>query len=125
MQAVFNASRAVDGDDDPKRYTSAAAEGTVGISVKGSGGRLYGATVEVTSATQYWFMVFDKATAPVNTDVPIYRKRLTANGSVDLPSWISDRGLGCKNGIGIALSSTSGTLTLAVAADMLVALHYR
>lgn len=125
MEGVFIAARAADNSNDPSRYTSAAAEGTAGIAVKTTPGRVYGATVEVISATQYWFMVFDKATAAINGDTPIYRKRLSANGSVDLPSWISDRGLGCTKGISFALSSTSGTLTLAVAADMLVAAHYK
>ena len=132
MNAIFLAARAADNSNDPTRYTSQAAEGTTVITLKagaaapnGNRGRLYGATIEITSATQYWFMVFDSATAPTNGAIPIYRKRLTPNGSVDLPPWLALFGLAASLGLYVAISSTAPTLTLAAAADLLLTAHYK
>ena len=108
---------------DPLRYSSSAAEGTAGRVIKASEGKFYRARVEGLSATQYWFMVFDKTTAPVNGDTPIYRHRLNANSGENVILF-EDAGLYCALGIGVAISSTSGTLTLAVANDMLLTAHY-
>lgn len=126
MNSIWLAARAANGEPDPLRYTSAAAEGNAAaVLLKNGPGRLYGATVEIISATQYWLHVIDKATTPVGGEVPIYRKRLTPNGSVDLPPWLSLFGIYCANRIYLAISSTAPTTTFAVANDMLVTAHYR
>lgn len=56
-----------------------------------------------------WLMVFDKATAAVNTDVPILRARVSGGfASIDLGLY----GIECASGIAVAVSTTIGTLTL-------------
>jgi hypothetical protein len=103
--------------DNFKRATSGVAAGTAGIVISSKPGRFYKGVYENGSATAYFLQIFDKATAPVNTDVPIYEKRLPASGEVEIDEVLIN-GLACTLGIGIAISSTAGTLTLAVANDL-------
>lgn len=121
---IFPIARSNNCDNDWSRTVAAAAVGTAGILLKGAPGRLARMRAENISATQYWLMVFSKATAPVNNDVPIYRHRLNANSgeSIDLTGV---GGIYGALGLGIAISSTSGVLTLAVAADLLYEAHWK
>lgn len=117
MIGIFKLARAKKGDDDPTQATSAAAKfGTTGIVLKSTPGRLYLLHVMNVSATPYWVMLFDKASAPVNGDTPVVRRRLAASSEVVID--LSEFGWAFPNaGIGLAISSTDGTLTLAVALD--------
>jgi hypothetical protein len=103
--------------DNFQRSTSGVAAGTAGVSISTKPGRFYRAVVENGAATAYFVQVFDKATAAVNADVPIWEERLAVSGEckIDLTNV---NGLPCLNGISIAISSTAGTLTLAVANDI-------
>lgn len=103
--------------DNFKRSTSGVAAGTAGVAISTKPGRFYRALVENGAATAYYVQVFDKASAPVNTDVPIYEKRLAVSGECEI-DLTNVNGLPCANGIGLAISSTPGTLTLAVANDI-------
>lgn len=100
-----------------KRATSGTAAGTTGISISTKPGRFYRGVFQNSSATKYYVQIFDKASAPVNTDVPIYAKTLAANGEVEI-DLTNVNGILCTLGIGIAISSTSGVLTLALATDL-------
>ena len=103
--------------DGFKRSTSGVAAGTAGVIISAKPGRFYRAVVQNGAATAYFVQVFDKATAPVNTDVPIYSKRLPVSGECEID--LTDiNGLPVTAGIGIAISSTAGVLTLAVATDI-------
>ena len=105
---------------DGFRFTSSGtAAGTAGIVIgtAGKAGRLYRLTVQNGSATAYYVQVFNKATAPVNTDVPIFVRRLAVSSELDV-DLSAVGGLVCPLGIGIAISSTPGVLTLAVATDI-------
>lgn len=103
--------------DQFQRSTSGVAAGTAGISISTKPGRFYRAVVENGAATAYYVQIFDKATAPVNTDVPIWEQRLPVSGEVAI-DMVNVNGLPCVNGIGMAISSTPGTLTLAIATDI-------
>lgn len=115
---IFPIARAANGDNDPQRTSSAAKVGTAGILLKSSGGRLYRLDVVNVAATAYYLMVFNKATAPANGDTPVWRRRLPVSSELALD--LGAFGLACPLGIGFAISSTDGTLTLAVADDI----HY-
>jgi hypothetical protein len=103
--------------DNFKRSVSFTAAGTAGIVISAKPGRFYRCTAENTGVTAYFLQVFDSATAPVNAAVPIYQERLPASGEAKID--LSDvNGWPCVTGISIAISSTAGVLTLAVAADL-------
>jgi hypothetical protein len=103
--------------DSFKRATSGVAVGTAGISISSKPGRFYRAVVENGGATAYYLQVFDKATAAINADVPVYEKRLAASGECEL-DLVNVNGVPCLNGISLAISTTPGTLTLAAATDV-------
>lgn len=103
--------------DNFRRATSGTAAGTAGIVISAKPGRVYRVVAQNGSATAYFLQIHDKATAPVNTEVPIYVKRLPVSGECEI-DLTTINGLPVRNGLGIAISSTSGTLTLAVANDL-------
>jgi outer membrane protein assembly factor BamB len=103
---------------DFTRSTSGTAVGTAGVLLVGSKlGRLYRLNVQNAGATAYFVQVFDTLLAPVNTAVPIWSRRLASSSELDV-SFTPENGLYFANGLGIAISSTAGTLTLAVANDI-------
>lgn len=103
--------------DNFRRSTAVAAAGTAGIVISAKPGRFYRGVFQNGAATAYFVMVFDKATAPVNGDTPVWTRRLAVSSELDL-DLASINGIPCVNGISIAISSTAGTLTLAVANDL-------
>lgn len=98
--------------DNFQRSTTGTAAGTAGVSISTKPGRFYRAVVQNAGSTAYFVQIFDKATAPLGGDVPIWQERLPASteAKIDLTNI---NGLPCLNGIGIAISSTAGSLTLA------------
>lgn len=97
------------------RSSSGTAVGTAGVLVVSAKlGRLYRLQVVNGSATAYYLQIFDKATAPVNTDVPIDSFRLAVSSEREI-DYTNVNGLYFALGCGIAISSTPGVLTLAVA----------
>jgi hypothetical protein len=93
------------------KQTAGTAENT--NVAKASAGRFFRARVilDAAVAANRWLMVFDKATAPVNTDVPVLRAWLgngTLDGEIDLGLY----GRAMANGVSVALSTTVATLTL-------------
>jgi hypothetical protein len=100
--------------DNFRRTSSGVAVGTAGVVISAKPGRLYRLIVQNGAATAYYLQIHNKATAPINTEVPVYVKRLPVSSEVEID--LSDvNGLVCTAGIGLAISSTAGTLTLAVA----------
>ena len=99
-----------------KRKSITTAFGTAGTNISAKQGRLYKIRLaNKAAATKYYVQLFDKATAPINTDVPIWEGRVAADSE-----WADDFGLAglyVVNGIGLAISSTSGVLTLAGSSD--------
>lgn len=122
MNIVNKGARAEDSGNDPIRTTSSAAVGTAGIVLKNSRGRLYVLDVVNVSGTAYYLMVFNKAAAPVNGDTPIWRRRLPLSGELRLDF---EFGLAGTAGLSFAISSTPGTLTLAVSDDIHFAAHWK
>lgn len=106
---------------DAFRQFVGAGVGTAGIvlGTAGRAGRVYRVVAQNGGATAYFLQVHNKATAPVNGDVPVYVQRLPSSGEciIDL-SQVG--GIVCPLGIGLAISSTAGTLTLAVANDLAI-----
>jgi len=104
--------------------TPSAGVGTTGVSVKGSGGRVYCAIVSNKHATDaFWFFIDNKATAPVNTDVPEFRVRVAAQTTVIV---VIEMGLPFATGIGVAASTDAspGQLTLLGSDNMHLTLGY-
>jgi hypothetical protein len=103
---------------DFTRTSSGTAVGTAGVLLVGAKkGRLYRLIVQNSAATAYFLQIFDKATAPVNTDVPIWSERLplSSEGEID---FTNVNGLYFALGCGFAISSTAGVLTLAASNDI-------
>ncbi len=97
------------------RYRTDGA-GEVAVAVGATARRVYQVDVvaDPGAAATLWLMVFDKAAAPVVTDVPILRARLGGGfASIDLGVF----GHELTNGLGLGLSTTVGSLTLAGAND--------
>jgi hypothetical protein len=119
--AVFARARTLD-DATLKRFSQTTAFGTAGVSVSVKPGRLYKIRACNSNATtRYFFQIFDKASAPVNTDVPIWEMDLPAAVATtsrgDCAETFELFGLYLKLGLGIAISTTKGVLTLAAATD--------
>jgi hypothetical protein len=126
--AVSGAARTLD-DGTLKRKSQTTAFGTAGISVTAKPGRLYKVrAVNSNATTRYFFQIFDKATAPVNTDVPIWEMDLPAAvATTSRGDCLEDFGLFglyVALGLGIAISTTKGVLTLAAATDACAYLQY-
>lgn len=77
------------------------------------------------SSSTRFFQIHNKATAPINTDVPIESFPIAANTALILDStfW-GATGMVCSTGVAWAFSSTEATLTLATAADQSSAVGY-
>lgn len=122
-EAVFWSAR-ISNDLGWKTYSSAAFEGTASrIIIASKFGRAYKlrATNKAASTT-YYVMLFDKATAPVNGNVPFVRLTVKAASDADLD--LSGWGHYFANGLAIALSTTADTLTLASADDAVFYVGY-
>ena len=117
MNTTQKAASNTNAGHQPDRVRSTAKFGTSGVVLLSKPGRLYRLTVTNHAATAYVLMVFDKATAPANSDIPIWRKLLPASGEADIN--LEEFGTYCALGIGIAISTAASpdTLTLAAAAD--------
>lgn len=104
---------------DGFRQLTGAAVGLAGIvlGTAGRAGRVYRVVAQNAGATPYFLQIHNRAVAPVNAEVPVYVQRLPASGEciIDLAPV---GGLVCPAGVCLALSSTPGTLTLAVAPDL-------
>lgn len=121
-EGVFLLPRILD-DSTLKRKSQTTAFGTAGLSVSVKSGRLYKIRVlNKAAATKYWVQIFDKATAPIAADVPIWEAQLPA-----LADYVDDwgvAGLYVASGIGVALSTAAGALTLAGSTDATAYLMY-
>lgn len=116
---IGNVDSQTSSSPDNFKRQSALGVGTAGIVIGTAGkpGRLYRLKVVNGAATAYFLQVFNKATAPVNTDVPTWVQRLAVSSETDI-DLTNINGLLCPLGMGIAISSTAGTLTLAIANDI-------
>lgn len=119
-EGTFPIARAASSANDPSQATSGGTPvGTAGVNLKATAGRLYHLAAYNKSGTAYILMVFNKATAPVNSDAPVLRKHIAAHGDCVIGhDELGEFGQYFSAGIGIAISSTDDTLTLAVSDDM-------
>jgi hypothetical protein len=77
------------------------------------------------NASTRFFQIHNKATAPVNTDVPIESFPVAANSALIIDStFFGSGGRTCSAGISWAFSSTEATLTLATAGDQTSSVGY-
>lgn len=98
-----------------KQLANATAFGTAGLTITAKPTRVYKLSVVNSSATRYLVQIFNKASAPVNTDVPVWEANLAATGDCQIDFGLS--GLYLPLGFGLAISSTKSVLTLALATD--------
>ena len=80
-------------------------------------------TLVSTGVAAYFVQIHNKATAPVNTDVPAWVGWVAIGGTVTM-DFSTLGGLNCPLGCYIAISSTAGTLTLAMADAAVVSALY-
>jgi hypothetical protein len=93
--------------------------------LKASAGAVFKIYCYNKSATTRFFQIHNKATAPINTDVPIESFPIASNTALILDStfW-GATGRVCSTGVAWAFSSTETTLTLASAADQTSSVGY-
>lgn len=96
---------------------NSAAEGTAGVVISSTPGRVYRLIVQNGGATAYYVQIHNKATAAVNAEVALWSKRIAASSEVEI-DLTNINGLVCTAGIGLAISTTARTLTLAAATDI-------
>ncbi len=110
---VFLAPRIADTTDrnSCKQFARTTGFGTAGVLVSGALGRIYSVTFVNKSATGYFAQIHNKVTAPLATELPIWEDVLGASSSVTIDFGVN--GLYCSAGIGIAISTTAGVLTMA------------
>lgn len=101
----------------PRRALS-SAEGEL-LVVRATPGRLHELNVCTDSGSERFVLVFDKATDPVNADVPVFRFRIGA-GERTYRLAPNARGYRFAKGISVALSSTMHELTLPGAAEAFI-----
>lgn len=107
-------------------YASVAKVGTVGISVSAAAGRVYRLRgINSHTANEYFLLLCDKASAPVNNDLPIDVMRLaptlaTSLQSTDVPLEYGTMGKKCVLGVAYAISTTSEKVTLPSSSDVMV-----
>lgn len=105
----------VDGPAVALIYSSQEAE-IASVLIKNSAGRLFQIRAILSNpSADVILMVFDKATAPADGDIPIWRA-LLPDPTGAIPGEVQDNfgdiaGLVFRNGLGVAISSTYATLT--------------
>jgi hypothetical protein len=136
MATDSSVTRALDASgDEIKSYTDAAGNEVQGMALdaevngemlswastagvaaetavaKASAGRFFSCDVVLTTPfpTDRWLMIFDKGSAPINADVPVFRARVGGGwASIDLGVY----GRVLASGVAVAISTTVDTLTL-------------
>lgn len=103
-------------------YDSAVLEGTAGINAKPSAGRVYEFDGFNDSNAVIYVGLYNKASAPVNTNTPIVTIRVPAGGSW---SFFPPGGKFFSSGISFAASTVPGNLTLISSAAIRVTLGYK
>lgn len=102
--------------------------GTSGQVIKSASGRCKRLNVEtIETANAEYLLVFDKATAPINGDVPIDFIRIPAiasNNASPSSLFYGDTGRAFANGISFAVSSTLSVLTLSLNSRVMVSYEY-
>jgi len=95
----------------PKRIGNAAAANV--LVIKDEGGFLYDLHAIVDTNSERYVMVFDKATAPIDTDVPVLRTYI-AGGNKGISEHLEEGAWPQRfsKGIAVAVSTTIDTLTL-------------
>ncbi len=123
---AYTLSKAVPTNDGAWSFTSSAgtAIGTAGVSIKAAPGRVRRITVTNKNATTgFYFMLHNKASAPVASDAPVERywvPERDATVKETINTIIVDfgpDGLYLGTGIGIAASSAVDSVTLLAGLD--------
>ncbi len=124
MEAVYLAPRVADTADrnSCKQFAKNVAFGTAGLVVTAKAGRIYRVSVVNSAATRYFLQIHDKATAPINGDLPVWEQDLPVSGGAVIDFGMNGHYVAL--GFNLALSSTKGALTLAIATDATAYAHY-
>jgi hypothetical protein len=93
--------------------------------LKASAGAVYKVYCYNKNAATRFFQIHNKATTPVNTDVPVESFPVAANSAliIDSTFWGAS-GRTCSTGVSWAFSTTEATLTLGTAADVTSSVGY-
>lgn len=107
------------GDPGITRYTSASLEKVASITATATRLFKYRA-INTNAATNMYMMLFDKASAPVNGDTPVWEGAIRSFGAQDFDDFdfSSVGGLALTNGLAVGASTTGGTLTIISANDV-------
>lgn len=112
----------------PLRGTSLFGAGSAAISIKNAPGALFAIQAHhITSATELYFQIHDKASAPASSDVPIMSIPAAQYEKIKLTEEdLTELGLICVNGIACGWSSTKATYTAhGTATDCYVSWRYQ
>ena len=102
------------------RANSSAAEDSL-VATDGPA-RLYAAVMYNDAATDVYFQVFDAASLPADTTVPVLTQKVTAGNTA---SYDFGDGVPFSTGIVVALSTTDTTLTVGTGDEALFCVTYR
>ena len=93
--------------------------------LKASAGAVYKVYCYNKNAATRFFQIHNKATTPVNTEVPVESFPVAANSAliIDSTFWGAS-GRDCSTGVSWAFSTTEATLTLGTAADVTSSVGY-
>ena len=93
--------------------------------LKASAGAVYKIYCYNKNAATRFFQIHNKATAPVNADVPVESFPIAANSAllIDI-AFFGASGRACSTGVSWAFSTTEATLTLGTAADQTSSVGY-
>jgi len=93
--------------------------------LKASAGAVYKIYCYNKNAATRFFQIHNKATAPINTEVPVESFPVAANSAliIDSTFWGAS-GRTCSTGVSWAFSTTEATLTLGTAADVTSSVGY-
>jgi hypothetical protein len=93
--------------------------------LKASAGAVYKVYCYNKNAATRFFQIHNKATTPVNTEVPVESFPVAANSAliIDSTFWGAS-GRTCSTGVSWAFSTTEATLTLGTAADVTSSVGY-
>lgn len=100
----------------PSLFTNRAANNT--LNIKASSGNVFSLSCFNTTASVRYIGLYNTATVPVNTNVPIVSFLVPGNSQIIVGSdYFSLSGLNFSTGIAFAISTTMDTLTLALSTD--------
>lgn len=108
----------------PSLYSNRGA--AAAAAVKGAAGNVYAVTCANANAAVRYLQLHNKATAPVNPEVPLLEFKIPASSDIRIGAeFFSANGLHFSTGIAFGFSTTSGTYTAGTAGEQVTQVVYK